>query len=435
MFALPSRGETIPPGGAGDTTEKKQPEMPEFKDAVGFFNNRDIDSALKKLEEAAKKNTDLPPAEVLMAQLFASAKSGQGMWVYLDKAAQKYPDDPESFVLLGEIALNQARLTEADMLFNKAYSLIAKFNKSPDRLNKLKPRILKGMSIVAESREDWPLAQQRLEEYLKQEPKNVVVMQRIGRMLFKQSKTKEALEKFREAAKVPDAEVLPAEAQMAILYMQYPDPEQAKKFIAEALKNNAKDTNTRLEAAKIYLQAGDLEEAKNQSTEALKLDPKSTNARMLRGFIGMFQKDYQGAANIFEQVVVDEPKNFEASDNLALALVESKEDSKKNRALSYAEQNVKNTEKTNNAPEAVSTYAWVLFRMDPTKNLNQADKIMSQVINGGTFNPDTAYYAAVIAMQKERPEEAKGLLKQALKSTGPWSMKTDAKKLYEQLNK
>ena len=116
-------------------------------------------------------------------------------------------------------------------------------------------------------------------------------------------------------------------------------------------------------------------------------------------------------------------------------MVESKEDSKKNRALNYAEQNVKNTDKTNNAAEAVSTFAWVLYKMDPTKNLDQADKIMSQVVNGGTLNPDTAYYAAVIAAAKERPEEAKGLLKQALKSTGPWSMKTDAKKLYEQLNK
>jgi tetratricopeptide (TPR) repeat protein len=434
-FAVPSSGQTlIPPGGAGDSTEKKQPEMQEVKDAAAFFQNRDVDNALKKLEEAAKKNTDQPPAEVKLADWFFQVKSYPGMWGYLDKATQKYPDDPEAFVMLGEIALNQSRLTEADMLFNKAYSVIAKFNKSADRLAKLKPRILRGMSIVAESREDWPLAQQRYEEYLKLEPKNVIVMQRIGRVLFKQNKTKESLEKFREATKVPDTEVLPAEAQLAILYMQYPDPEQAKTFIAEALKKNPKDTATHLEAAKIYLQTGDLEEAKKQCTEALKLDPKSLNARMLSGFIAMFQKDYQSAVSVFEQVAIDSPKNFEATDNLALALIESKEDAKKKRALDYAEQNVKNTDKTDNSPEAVSTYAWVLYRMDP-KNLDQADKIMRQVIGAGRFNPDTAYYAAVIFTAKERPEEAKGLLKEAMKNTGPWTMKTEAKKLLEQLSK
>jgi tetratricopeptide (TPR) repeat protein len=438
MFAVPSRGETIPPGGADDTTDKKLADMQEIKDAVGFFQNRDLDNALKKLEEAAKKNADLPPPEIMMADISAQANLIQAFWTYLDKAAQKYPDDPETFVMLGNVALQQRRMTEADLLFNKAYALVANFNKSVERRNKLITRILNGMAIVAESREDWAMAQQRLEEYLKQEPKNVVVLQRIGQMLFKQKKAKEALQKFKEAyeAKTAEVKVLPAEMQLAILYAQYPDADNAKKWAEAALKSSPKDANALAAAANIYLMTGDFEEAKKRADEAIKVDEKSADAKALRALIALFLKDYQFAADTYEKIVMDDPKNFGASDNLALALIEMKEDSKKKRALDYAEKNAKTYEKTKAAPEAFTTLAWVLYKFDKRNNLEQAYRLVRQVLdNGMQMNPDAAYYCARILVDKERPKEAQGLLQQALKSTVPWTMKEDAKKLYEDLTK
>ena len=252
---------------------------------------------------------------------------------------------------MGEIGLNQRRVAEADLCFAKAASLMKNFNKSAERKNKLMPRIYKDMAAISEIREDWPVAQQRLEEALKLEPKNVEVMQHIAKALFQQKKAQEALEKLREAAKIPDANVLMPEVQLAIFYMlpTFNDTENAKKWIKIALEKapKDKDSRTRLEAAKIYIQTGnkaDLDEAKTQAAEALRIDPKSLEALMLRGIVDLFRKDYAGAVNFFEAAAIQSPSNFEATNNLALALVELKDEAKKKRALEYAVENVKKTQ-------------------------------------------------------------------------------------------
>jgi tetratricopeptide (TPR) repeat protein len=448
VLAAPALGQTLlPPGGAGDTTEKKPAQMRELEDAIGFFQKGDIENAEKQCAAAYAKNPDLPPPELLIAQMWASAKQGQLMMMYLEKAVQKNPDDPEAYLQLGEIALNQRRFAEADLCFTKTASLMKNFNKSADRKNKLMPRIYSDMAFISEVREDWPTAQQRLEEALKLDPKNVQVMQRIAKSLFQQKKAQEALEKLRAAAAIPDANTLMPEVQLAIFYMQFNDPDNAKIWIKKALEKapKDKDSRTRLEAAKVYLQTGkdgDLDEAKTQAADALKIDRKSLEALMLRGIVSLFQEDYSGAVTFFEEANMQSPSNFEATNNLALSLVELKDESKKKRALEYASENVKKTqgsEKTQanqqNAAEAVSTLGWVLYRIDPVKNLDDADKLLRQAIGTNVYNPDTAYYAAVVALANKRPEEAKRLLTRAVQNTTPWTMKKKSKELLEQLNK
>jgi tetratricopeptide (TPR) repeat protein len=271
-------------------------------------------------------------------------------------------------------------------------------------------------------------------------------MQHIAKALFQQKKAQEALEKLRDAKKADDEKVLTPEAQLAIFYLQFGDPDNAKKWMKDALTKAPKDTPTRLEAARLYLQTGqpgDIDEAKNQAAEALKLDRKSMQALMLRGIVALFQKDYAGAVTFFEEAAMQSPSNFDATNNLALALVELKDESKKRRAFEYASENVKKTQsKTTeqnpqNVAEALSTLGWVLFSTAPDKNLDDADKLLRQAIsaNPSNPNPDTLYYAAKIALANRRPEEAKAILNRAMKITTPWTMKTEAKALLEQLNK
>jgi tetratricopeptide (TPR) repeat protein len=454
LLAAPSFGQTLlPPGGAGDNAEKKPAQMKELEDAIGWFQKGDIDNAEKSCEEACKKNADLPPAQILIAQMFAQARQGQLMLVFLEKAVQKSPDDPEAYLQLGELALNQRRFAEADLLFGKASTLLKTFNKSADRKAKLMPRVFSDLAGISEVREDWAGNQTRLDEALKLDPKNVNFMQRKAKSLFMQKKAQEALEQLRAAstaaAAAPDANpnVLMPELQLAIFYLGFGDPDNAKTWVKKALEKapKDKDARTRLEAAKVYLQTGkegDFDEAKAQAAEALKIDRKSLEALMLRGIVSLFQKDYAGAVTYFEEATMQSPSNFEATNNLALALVELKDDSKKKRALEYASENVKKTQGSQNtqanqqnAAEALSTLGWVLYRIDPVKNLDDSDKLLRQAIGTNNYNPDTAYYAAVVGFANKRPLESKALLERALKSTVPWTMKNDAKALLEQLNK
>jgi tetratricopeptide (TPR) repeat protein len=441
MYAGPSWGQT--PMAPDETAGAKQPEqMQETDDAVAYFNKNDFENCEKSLEEAYKKKKDLAPAPFIMAQFFYAAKQPNLFLMYLEKAVQKYPDDPEAYVQLGEVALTQGRIAEGDLLFAKAASVTEKFDRSADRKAKILPRIYNARARIAESREDWPAAQQYLESYLQLEPKNASTVVRIARVLFQQKKIKESIEKLRDAKKLDPEKVLTPEVQLAEFHLTAGDKEKAKAAIAEALKQAPKDLNTLLAATQLMVQIGDIAKAKEYADAAVKADEQSQGAMFLRGLVALFEQDYEGAASILEKAVLKNPDDFSSKNNLALALVECKEDSKKDRAVSYASSNLKTV--TSNAAqqnprqvgEATATYGWVMYRRDPKKNLELADNALQEALKKGANDPDTFYYAARVSfVNKGNSERVKQLLTQALKNTGNWTMKKDAKDLLDQLNK
>ena len=387
-----------------------------------------LTAALKLLKEAAKKNADLPPAQVIMAQLFSQANIPLGVRNALEQAVVDAPADPEAYLIMGDLALRERRFTEARMLYQKANELLANFNASAKRKDLIQPRILSGLASIDEAQENWPDARKRLEAWLKLDPKNAMAMQRLARCLFQQKDAQGALEKLREAAKA-DADVLTPEAILAQFYEQAGDRENAKKWMAEALKTAPKDLRTHLVVGQWALETEQLPEAEKQAAAALQIDPKSLDAKILCGVIALFKKDFAGAERYFESAHLQSPRNFAATNNLALVLIEQKDEAKKRRALEYAENNVQQNPKS---AEAASTYGWVLYKMG---RLDEAEKAFQAAISGGSVAPDTAYYIACLSYDRGREAQAKQWLDIALKSTGPFAMRQDAKALMEKLKK
>ena len=160
--------KTAAPTKEGEVTAPAEATLqsPEIKEAIDKFKTRDFDGALKLLQQAVKKNPDLPPAEVIMAQLFSQANIPGAVRSYLEKAVVESSNDPEAYVIMGDIALREHRITEAEMLYQKAQSLMAKFNESEKRKDLLEPQILSGLAAVDEARENWSDAQKELEAWL-----------------------------------------------------------------------------------------------------------------------------------------------------------------------------------------------------------------------------------------------------------------------------
>jgi tetratricopeptide (TPR) repeat protein len=411
---------------------EKQPQMQEITEALARFKDRDIDGAVKSLEAAVKKNPELPPAYVILAQIYSQANMPQGIIQALEKAAQYTPDDPEAYVLLAQIALRDRRISEAELLLTKANGLLPKLDKNPKRKEALSPAVSSGLAQVYQAREDWATARKHIEQWLKLSPKNTQALQQLASVLFKQKDADGALAKLKEA-KASDAKSLTPEAVLALYYQQAGDKDNAKKWMEKALTNAADDLNTQLVAAQLSLENGKLEEAQNRAAAALRIDANSLDAKIIRGLIALFQKDYKAAELYFEAAHLKSPGNFAASNNLALALAEQKDESKRRRALEFATTNVQAYQKTANAVEAASTYGWILYKLD---QLDEADKALTAAVSTGqSFSPDTAYYMAVVANAKNRKEEAKTLLKAAAKSTSPFTMRQEATALLEQLDR
>jgi tetratricopeptide (TPR) repeat protein len=409
-------------------TEAAPPQQKEITEAVNKFKDRDFEGALKVLKEAAKKNPDLPPAQVIMAQLFSQTNVPMGVRNSLEQAIVDAPTDPEAYVIMGDLAVRDRRLTEARMLYQKAKELIGPFKGSQKRKDLLLPRILGGLASIEEAQEKWADAQKLLESWLKVEPRNAAAIQRMASCLFHQKDPDGALKKLKEAAKI-DSDVLTPEAILGLFYEQAGDRDNAKKWMNTALQVNPKDLKTHLIVGQWAFETNQVPEAEAQAAAALQADPKSLDAKILSGVIALFKKDYPAAERYFEAAHLQSPRNFAATNNLALVLIEEKDEAKRRRALDYAQSNVQQNPKS---PEAASTYGWVLYKMG---RLDEAEKALQVAVSSGQFGADTAYYLACLYYDRGRETQAKQWLDFALKNTGPFAMRKEAMQLMEKLKK
>ena len=432
----------VPTDNLAPKTPAAAAQIPEIQDAVKRFSNRDFDGAYALLQKAVKRKTDLPPAQVLMAELFARANQANGVRNWLERAVAELPDDPHSYLMIGQLALPGGRVTEADLAFQKASSLLEAFKATAKRKKTLQGRALSGLASAAEARaqitredkteseKQWKLAQKHLDDWLALGPEKqdkVAATQRLGRALFHLGQPEEALNKLKDAAKI-DKEVLTPEATLAWLYEQAGDRENARKYMIAALKIAPKDLKTRLEASRWSLQTEQLDDAREQATLALKLDPESLDAKLMRGNIAFFLKDFETAERYLESAHIQSPSNFMASNNLALALAEQDDPKKRRRALEYARGNA---QQFSDRKEAFSTLGWVYYKLG---NLADAERELRKAARGG-LSLDTAYYLAQVYADQGKDEDAKKLLEKALEAKGFFSQRDDAKALLDKLKK
>lgn len=398
----------------------------EIADAFKRFRNMDFDGALALLQAAVKKRPELPPARLIMAQWFAKANQAAAVQSYLEQLIIEEPDDPEAYVVLGDLALRGRRWAEAGLLYQKGGEVLKTFQGSSKRKGPIERRALGGLATVAEAQKDWPTAQKHLEALLAADKENAAALQQLGRVLFRQDKATEALAKFKAAA-AADENVLTPEAILAQLYEQADDRDNATKYMVEALTVNPRDLRTRLVAAQWSLETEQFEQAEQQADAALKLDPDSLQAKILRGVVALFRKDYSTAEEQFEKAHLQSPGNFAASNNLALALCEQDVEAKKRLALEYAQVNA---QRLPNQAEAASTLGWVFYKLE---RIDEAEAALRKAASGGTMSPDTAYYIARVSVDRGREEQARQLLESALKTTRPFSLRKEAKLLLESL--
>jgi tetratricopeptide (TPR) repeat protein len=433
----PPKAETVP-----------SKAMPDLEEAAKKFSARDWDGALTLLEAACKKNTDLPPPRVLMFDWFRQSQQGFMARMALERAVMSDPKDPEAYVIFGNIALQERRITDAQLLFLKAKELIGPFDKSLKRKNILEPQTISGLANVEEAREQWPEAQAQLETLLKLNPKDAMAMQRLARALFQQKEATAALKMLRASKEADKQNMLTPEAALGRFYEQYGDHKNAVTWMTHALAKAPEDLATQLVVAQWNLETAQLDEAEKHSAKALKLadDARRTateaempqveqrllSAKVLRGLVALFRKEYKNAEKYFEDAHLQSPGNFAAKNNLALALCEEKIEgggpdmAKVNKALEYAtdsyQQNSRNS-------ETASTLGWVLYKAGRRQ---QAEGALRQAAQAGNLTPDTAYFLAQVSYDGGNKDLAKNLLEASLKTVS-FSMRPEAQALLDKI--
>jgi tetratricopeptide (TPR) repeat protein len=404
----------------------------EVTGAINRFRDRDIDGCRAILERAKSNNAKLPPPGVMMAMLWLSVNQLGPARAELEDCVIKFSTDPEPYLMMGDLAFQDRRVTDADMLFKEATRLAAEYTENAKRKRDFDIRCNAGSAAVAEARKQWELAQKHLQAWIDLDPDNASAHQRMGIVLFQLSKPQEALEQFREAKKLDQKAVQP-ELAMARLYDDAKKRDTAKKLIEAAIKEAPKDPAVLLAASQWYLGQNDLERAKAIAEDALKLDTKSLEGRVVRGAIARVARDYATAEKFFYDAHVQSPGNFPASNSLALVLIESDDKDSRQRALEMAEANVAmHRENSPQQVNALTTLAWVYYKLGRRED---AEKILAQITQNNALTTDGAYYVAKLLSDRGEKDRARKILEEVLANEPMFATRPDAVDLLAKLKK
>ena len=119
-------------------------------------------AATKLLETAARKYPELPSAHVLLYQILAQVNQPAAARFQLEVAINTEPHDPEPYIILGNIALQERRIYEGSRDYDKAREMLKGYT-IKERKGAMEAQTLSGIAQVAESKEDWKEAEARLQ--------------------------------------------------------------------------------------------------------------------------------------------------------------------------------------------------------------------------------------------------------------------------------
>ena len=178
------------PSTTGASSGSKAPESAEMEQADKYFKAGDLKNTMKSLHEAGLKNPKLPSEYILMYAIFMNRRQPNQARAFLERAVDETPSDPEPWVLLGDIALNEGRLAESRLDLLKANQLLDGYKSSHKPL--IQNELLLNLASWDERKERWDDAQRQLEKYLVNVPEDVRALQRLARAKFWQKKVREA---------------------------------------------------------------------------------------------------------------------------------------------------------------------------------------------------------------------------------------------------
>ncbi len=312
----------------------------EVEQAVQSFQKRDFDACLRQLGKAVKEHPELPPPHALFAKLASLGNQGGLIRPALERAVAEDSEHPEVYILFGNLALIEGRLTDGTVHFEKAMALAATQRWTAEQRKRFDRLCRQGDAFVAEARGDWKGARTALAAWLEQEPANAGARHRLGRALFGVGQYEQAQAELVKAAEA-DPKLEPAAITMGWLYTRERDLKKAAEWMKYAVKIDPDSVRVRLGVASWLLEQGRADEAQAHVEAAAKIDPKSSEVRRMLGLAARERKDFAAAEHVFQALAQESPGDAWVRNQLALVLVEQPDDATRRRALELAELSVR----------------------------------------------------------------------------------------------
>ena len=399
--------------------------LPEVRDGLELLRTGDREGASVKFAQAYQKRPDLTPAGVAVAVALFNNKQFSEVRYWLEKTVETCPNDPETYIILAEVAQAEGRFTEAKMLTEAGTKLASAYKDNNERRTKLGLRARLVLAMIAEKKGKFDEAQKHLETIINASPE-ADYFTRLAVVQFQQDDLKSSLDTFGKAIE-KGAQLPPPYALLAQLLDQKNKQADAKKYIDAAVQRGADDYKVVSVAAHLYTKWGLLPQAKSFADKALSLKPDAIEAKQMCGLIALYDRRYADAQKYYENVLTQTPNDFGAGNGLALALCEQGDPQKVAQSVNTAKQLAQGNP---NSIDALSTLAWTLFKAGEAE---QAEQLLLRVRSTGVMSATGAYYLAEILQARGDNEQAKALADVSLSTDNNYPKKSAAVALQKKL--
>jgi Tfp pilus assembly protein PilF len=433
LFASQANAQITSESLIGSAVEKLDDRYRDVDDAIVLFQRGNGSGALTLLRTARSNHPELPPAEIMFAQLCFVTGNAQPGHRALEGAVVSSRQDPEAWNMLADLQLREGHLAEAEVLFQKALTVATEFNGNPRRKQQQLINANAGVALTFERRGEWQAAEPYLRAWLQLEPKNSETMQRLAAVLVNTKRFDEAY-RILSAQRELDPEQLPPEITLALVYQRLGMQEESYKSIQKAIDLAGREFAAWIAIARWGLQANDLKLARDCAAKALEITPSSIQPELILGMADLLEGQYAAGEQHFRKVNESTPSDFDANNGLALALLAQPDQQKHKQALGYAELNAKtsNDLRTARGRQAASVLAWALFKAGKTQ---EAGKLIEAALVSGQVSAETGYFAAAILSDLNKKDLARNVLAKALSEPRPFVGRADAEELLKSLDK
>jgi len=412
------------PGGVDATPARKA----SFDQIIEFFQKGEFKNVEEQLQKMQAADSELPPADFLMAGLaFAINDKSKGV-ALLERTAVQHPDYPGVYLFFAQLALNNNRITDAVAHVDKSRSLLSGQKLSATQESFFSTKYLEILTSIFVRRGQSDQALESLNQLQAVEADRPFYLLARAGISYRADDQDKALDFLKKHALTLEPPGNP-EAMLIGWYRRDGKTAAAETLLEKSLTAQPQVPQLQMLAADMYLQ----QEKFNDSLSALSQYESlggEDNGKLehLKAQIAFAGQSYDVAELHYEELVKRNPKNLSFVNNYALCLVESEDPQKRELAKSISKQVAR---RMSNSRLALATYGYILLKTGSGTQSNQLFTRLASSKSQGS--PDVAYLMAHWQRALGQKDIASKILDQAVKSNSLFLYRSAAKSLLDKI--
>lgn len=407
--------------------EEGSRQKAELVRAVNAFLDSDIKTLNEIFDEQAAFDPDFPPRHLLLASMSYRINDPRQGRELLEKAATKSPKYPGTYAAFARLALGEGRIADAMVQLEKCARVVGE-NKVSDKAKKHFARqYVTGMMHVALAQERYRDARDFFKRHMELNPDDLKAFLTGGEIEFKAgnlAQSQSYLEQLKEA--VPEAR--PFESIFARWFRENGNSQAAGKWVVAAAEKYPDDMVSQMDYANWLMVKNDLAAVQATLAKVEALTGETANTRVLKSQLAFADNNIAQAEQLLEKIVADSNgDNLEAVNLYSLALIESADPEKHQKAQEIAQQTLGKAPRN---PTAQATLGYILLRQG---NTDQAQRLLLPAVRRKRVSAEVAYFFGYMMNTLGKKEAARKALQSALENEGVFLYRKRCQQLLEQL--